>query len=130
MLLCIIGCYTLDLLAHSAIAAPACIVEDASEASRPISLVNDVVPVLTKSGCNAGTCHAKAGNGQNGFQLSLLGFEPKEDFSHLVLEGRGRRLSLAAPEQSLLLLKATGTVPHGGGAKIPVDSDRYRTLLE
>ena len=96
---------------------------------RPVSLVNDVVPILTKSGCNAGTCHAKAGNGQNGFQLSLLGFEPREDFAHLVLEGRGRRISLTSPEQSLLLLKATGTVPHGGGARFSVDSDRYKTLL-
>ncbi|MFM9063803.1 MAG: S-layer protein, partial [Pirellula sp.] len=85
---------------------------------RPVSLVNDVVPILTKAGCNAGTCHAKAGNGQNGFQLSLLGFEPLEDYQHLVVEGRGRRLSATAPEQSLLLLKATGEVPHGGGARL------------
>jgi hypothetical protein len=95
-----------------------------------ISLVNDVVPILTKSGCNAGTCHAKAGNGQNGFQLSLLGFEPREDFSRLVLEGRGRRVSFASPEQSLLLLKATGAVPHGGGARFSIDSDRYQILLD
>lgn len=130
MLLCMICC---TLFVAKVRGATEWATEDAangSETVRPISLVNDVVPILTKSGCNAGTCHAKAGNGQNGFQLSLLGFEPKEDFSHLVLEGRGRRLSLAAPEQSLLLLKATGSVPHGGGAKIPVDSDRYRTLLE
>ena len=128
--LCILGCCLFVVFIPSSRIVSACVEEDSSDAPRPISLVNDVVPVLTKSGCNAGTCHAKAGNGQNGFQLSLLGFEPKEDFSHLVLEGRGRRLSLAAPEQSLLLLKATGTVSHGGGAKIPVDSDRYRTLLE
>jgi len=128
--LCILGCCLFVVFVPSSRIVSACVEEDSSDAPRPISLVNDVVPVLTKSGCNAGTCHAKAGNGQNGFQLSLLGFEPKEDFSHLVLEGRGRRLSLAAPEQSLLLLKATGTVSHGGGAKIPVDSDRYRTLLE
>src|SRR6266478_1697508 len=70
-----------------------------------VSFVNDVVPVLTKAGCNVGVCHAKAGNGQNGFQLSLLGFEPTEDFDHLVKEGRGRRLCIAAPDRSLLLLK-------------------------
>src|SRR6185295_15790777 len=51
---------------------------------RPVSFVNDVMPVLTKAGCNAGVCHAKAGGGQNGFQLSLLGFETLEDFEHLV----------------------------------------------
>jgi hypothetical protein len=99
------------------------------ETSTSVSLVNDVIPVLTKSGCNAGTCHAKASNGQNGFQLSLLGFEPGEDYAHLVLEGRGRRLSLAAPAQSLVLQKATGSVPHRGGARIPIDSEGYRILL-
>jgi hypothetical protein len=96
----------------------------------PVSLVNDVVPILTKAGCNAGTCHAKAGNGQNGFQLSLLGFEPKEDFEHLFKEGRGRRLSLASPDASLLLLKATGEVPHRGGARLQRDSEEYRLLRD
>lgn len=94
-----------------------------------VSFVNDVVPILTKSGCNAGTCHAKAGNGQNGFQLSLLGFEPNEDYAHLVRESRGRRISLAAPEQSLLLMKATGSLPHRGGARFPEGSDRYQAIL-
>ncbi len=46
------------------------------EASGQIDFANDIVPILTKSGCNAGVCHAKAGGGQNGFELSLLGFEP------------------------------------------------------
>ena len=73
----------------------------------PVSFVNDVVPVLTKSGCNAGACHAKAGQGQNGFRLSLLGFEPQEDYEHIVKEARGRRIFNASPDQSLLLLKAT-----------------------
>ena len=59
-------------------------------ADRRISFVNDVVPTLTKAGCNTGVCHAKAG-GQNGFQLSLLGFEPAEDFEHIVPASRGRR---------------------------------------
>jgi hypothetical protein len=99
-------------------------------ADRPVSMVNDVIPVLTKHGCNAGTCHAKAGGGQRGFQLSLLGFEPAEDYQHLVIEGRGRRLALNAPEQSLLLLKGAGLVPHGGGAKLPADSESFRTLAQ
>ena len=68
-----------------------------------VSFVNDVMPVLTKSGCNAGVCHAKAGGGQNGFQLSLLGFEPLEDYEHLVKEDRGRRLFPAAADHSLVL---------------------------
>ena len=96
---------------------------------RAVSFVNDVMPVLTKSGCNAGVCHAKAGGGRNGFQLSLLGFEPQEDYEHLVKEDRGRRLFPAAPEHSLLLMKATGRKPHGGGVRVPVDSENYHTLL-
>ena len=96
---------------------------------QPVSFVNDVMPVLTKSGCNAGVCHAKAGGGQNGFQLSLLGFEPQEDYEHLVKEDRGRRLFPAAPEHSLLLMKASGKMPHGGGARVPVHSENYRMLF-
>ncbi len=61
------------------------------------SFVNDVMPVLTKAGCNSGSCHAKAGIGQNGFRLSVLGFEPAEDYEHIVKEARGRRISVAAP---------------------------------
>ena len=99
-------------------------------ADRPVSFVNDVVPVLTKAGCNVGVCHAKAGNGQNGFQLSLLGFEPTEDFEHLVREGRGRRLFHGAPDRSLLLLKASGQVPHGGGTRLATTSESYAVIRE
>ena len=101
----------------------------ADDGQRPVSFVNDVVPVLTKAGCNAGVCHAKAGNGQNGFQLSLLGFEPQEDYEHLVKEGRGRRLFPASPENSLLLLKASGKRPHGGGIRLAEGSEGYSLLL-
>jgi len=96
---------------------------------RPVSFADDVVPILTKAGCNMGACHAKAGGGQNGFQLSLLGFEPDEDYDHLLKESRGRRVSTAAPEQSLLLLKATAAVPHGGGRRISPDSEAHAALL-
>ena len=95
---------------------------------RPVSFVNDVMPVLTKSGCNVGICHAKAGGGQRGFQLSLLGFESLEDYEHLVKEGQSRRLAFAAPETSLLLLKGTGQVPHGGGVRLDRQSAGYVTL--
>ncbi|MDZ4818370.1 MAG: DUF1549 domain-containing protein, partial [Planctomycetota bacterium] len=93
----------------------------------PVNFPNQVVPVFTKFACNSGGCHGKA-SGQNGFRLSLLGFEPTEDFEHLVKEARGRRLFPAAPDRSLLLQKAAGTVPHGGGARIEVDSAPYRIL--
>ncbi len=95
-----------------------------------VSFINDVMPVLTKAGCNVGVCHAKAGNGQNGFQLSLLGFEPLEDYEHLVKEARGRRLSFSAPDRSLVLRKASSEVPHGGGLRLPKSSQGYETLRE
>ncbi len=98
------------------------------ETERPIHFENQIVPIFTRFGCNAGGCHGKAG-GQNGFQLSLLGFEPQEDFEFIVKEARGRRLLLSAPEYSLLLTKATGLVPHGGGKRLELESAYYRLLL-
>src|SRR5439155_18669016 len=98
-----------------------------AEQTQPIYFSSDVVPLLTKLGCNSGGCHGKA-TGQNGFKLSLLGYEPELDYEAIVKEARGRRLFLAAPERSLLLLKATGMVPHGGGKRIEIGSDDYRVL--
>ena len=105
-------------------------ISPANAADRTVSFVNDVMPVLTKAGCNAGVCHAKAGGGQKGFQLSLLGFEPAEDFEHIVLESRGRRLSFGNPDQSLLLLKASGQLPHGGGLRLPKSSPGYVVIRD
>jgi hypothetical protein len=92
-----------------------------------VNFPNQIVPIFTKLGCNSGGCHGKA-SGQNGFKLSLLGFEPTEDFEHLVKEGRGRRLFPASPDKSLLLLKPIGEVPHGGGTRLEVDSHSYRLM--
>src|SRR5438445_2066836 len=74
----------------------------------PINFPNQIVPIFTKAGCNAGGCHGKS-SGQNGFRLSLLGFEPAEDYEHLVKEERGRRIFTSSPENSLLPLKASAT---------------------
>lgn len=93
----------------------------------PVNFPNQVTPVFTKYGCNSGGCHGKSG-GQNGFRLSLLGFEPDEDFEYLVREARGRRLFPAAPDRSLLLRKASGRVPHGGGHRIDVGSPAYNVV--
>ena len=101
----------------------------ASAEERPLNFANDIVPIFTKAGCNAGGCHGKA-SGQNGFKLSLLGFEPQEDFEHIVREARGRRLFPAAPEQSLLLTKAVNSTPHGGGKKLDSKSDEYARLIK
>ena len=103
--------------------------EAAAEPARPLNFANDIVPILTKADCNTGGCHAKAITGQRGFRLSLLGFEPEEDYEHIVKEGRGRRVFPQAPEQSLLLLKASNTVPHGGGKKLDPESEGYQTLV-
>jgi hypothetical protein len=93
----------------------------------PINFPNQIVPIFTKLGCNSGGCHGKA-SGQNGFKLSLLGFEPTEDYEYLVKEGRGRRLFPAAPDKSLLLQKAVNAMPHGGGHRLDADSHEYRLM--
>ena len=103
------------------------LVQDAQTVA-PINFGNKIVPIFTKASCNSGGCHGKAG-GQNGFRLSLLGFEPDEDYEHLVKEARGRRLFPAAPENSLLLVKGIGLSPHGGGKRLDPASDDYRLLL-
>ena len=99
-----------------------------SVAAERATFERDVVPLLTRLGCNAGACHGKA-RGQNGFQLSLLGFDPDFDHSAIAKEARGRRVFPAAPEQSLLLRKASAQVPHGGGRKLEVGSPNYQALL-
>ncbi len=100
-----------------------------------VSFPNQIIPKLTKLGCNNGGCHGKGINsdpsssgGQNGFRLSLLGFYPKRDYEYLVNESRGRRLMPAAPEQSLMLLKASGSVPHEGGKRMAKTSRAYKLL--
>ena len=84
---------------------------------KPISFRRDIQPILTKAACNSGGCHGKA-DGQNGFQLSLFGFDDEFDFAAIVKAARGRRVNVAAPATSLFLRKATGDLPHGGGRKI------------
>ncbi len=101
-------------------------VQDYDE-TRPLHFGNDVIPLLTRFGCNSGGCHGKA-SGQNGFRLSLFGFDPDFDYNALVKEGRGRRIFAASPDNSLLLAKASARMPHGGGRRIPADSEAYRTL--
>lgn len=100
-----------------------------AEKPRPISFQLDVMPVLTASGCNTGSCHGSA-RGQDGFHLSLFGFDPKGDHFRLTTEMAGRRINEAIPEESLLVTKALGAVPHTGGKLIKVDSPAYKTLVE
>lgn len=94
---------------------------------RPVSFELDVMPILTRQGCNAGACHGKA-RGQNGFALSLLGFDNDFDYAALTTESRGRRVSTVAPDNSLLLQKATAAVPHGGGKRMEPAGAGYDTV--
>ncbi|HYG77447.1 MAG TPA: DUF1549 and DUF1553 domain-containing protein [Planctomycetota bacterium] len=94
-----------------------------------VHFANDIVPILSKYSCNTGGCHGRF-NGQNGFKLSLFGYEPLEDYEHIVKEARGRRVSPAAPEQSLLLLKGTNTVPHTGGKRLDPESKDYALIVK
>lgn len=92
-----------------------------------VEFLRDVIPALTKSGCNAGACHGSF-QGRGGFHLSLLGFNPAADYDAIVKASRGRRVSLASPAQSLILLKATAAVGHGGGKRLSHDSPAYQLL--
>ena len=93
-----------------------------------VTFEHDIQPLLTRFGCNSGACHGKS-RGQNGFALSLLGFDSDFDYASITREGRGRRISSSAPASSLLLEKATGRLPHGGGARFAVGSKQFRLLV-
>ena len=97
--------------------------------SESVSFQLDVQPILTAYGCNSGPCHGKA-RGQNGFQLSLLGFDSEFDYQALTMEGRGRRVFPGAPAQSLVLQKATASLAHGGGKRFDLDSPVYETMRQ
>lgn len=99
-----------------------------SQVERTVSFERDIMPVLTKAGCNTGSCHGAA-RGKDGFRLSLFGYDPAGDYQRITREIGIRRINLAVPEQSLMLLKATGSVQHTGGKKIELGSKHYQTLL-
>ncbi|QDV49788.1 DUF1549 domain-containing protein [Gimesia fumaroli] len=97
------------------------------EKRRPVSFYNDVIPQLTRGGCNSGACHGTP-SGKNNFHLSLLGFEPVNDFEYITKESVGRRINPGAPELSLLLRKATGDLPHGGGSRFKADGAEVKLI--
>ncbi len=96
-------------------------------ADRPWDVGEDIVPILSRAGCNAGGCHGRA-DGQNGFHLSIFGYDPAGDFADLTRNGGGRRVSRMTPTSSLLLMKATGATAHVGGPRIAPGSADYRRL--
>jgi hypothetical protein len=93
------------------------------------SFRNDVIPILTKMGCNSGACHGALA-GKNGFKLTLRGYAPDVDYDTLTRQSIGRRISLSEPAQSLMLLKPTMAIPHGGGKRFAVGSLEYRVISE
>ncbi len=115
--------WLLGLFGQVAIAQVEAKVQPDFDPTRPVGFQVQVMPTLSKLGCNSGGCHGKAG-GQDGFALSLFGFDPKADLAALK-----RRANPSEAESSLLLLKPTAQIPHGGGAKLVVDSVEYQTLV-
>jgi hypothetical protein len=98
-----------------------------STANPPVSFVREVMPVLARTGCNAGTCHGAA-KGKNGFKLSLRGYDPEFDYHSLIDDISGRRFNRAQPAQSLMLLKPTQGVAHQGGLTFEEKSPYYALL--
>jgi hypothetical protein len=99
-----------------------------AEANAP-SFQNEVVPVLMRYGCSAGGCHG-ATRGKDGFRLSLFGYDPDADHFRLTREFVNRRVNVALPQDSLLLKKSAGTVPHGGGKKLTPADPNFDLLRE
>ena len=95
---------------------------------RPISFQLDVMPILTSAGCNTGSCHGSA-RGQDGFMLSLFGYDPKGDHQRITRQLSGRRVNLALPDESLMVTKTTGQVPHTGGKLFERESANAGTLI-
>lgn len=95
---------------------------------RATDFTTDVIPILNKLGCNQGACHG-AQHGKGGFRLSLLGFDPAFDYDQIVKSAEGRRVVPSSPERSLLLLKPTLEMEHGGGERLRANSVAYRVLL-
>jgi hypothetical protein len=95
--------------------------------AQQVSFRNDVMAVLAKAGCNAGTCHGNK-NGKGGFKLSLRGQDPDQDWLTLARDLQGRRINPIDPGQSLILLKPTTQIAHEGGQRFNISSDEYETL--
>ncbi len=102
------------------------IVKDATK-ERPVSFKNDVMPIFLRTGCNTGSCHGAA-RGKDGFRLSLFGFDPDGDHHRITREFALRRVNLALPDESLMMLKSAGKVTHSGGKLFAEGDEEYQTM--
>ena len=102
---------------------------DGAQAKRPVSFVQDVQPAFSRMGCNSGTCHGSK-DGKDGFKLSLRGYDPLFDHRAFTDDIGARRINRAAPDQSLMLLKTTGSIPHVGGVRTKVGDPYYELVRE
>ena len=105
------------------------IVVRSAKVSEPRSFRNEVQPVFMKAGCNMGACHG-AQAGKKGFKLTLRGYDSEADYDTLTRQARGRRVLLSDPSNSLILLKATGAIPHGGGVRFEPGSPEYTIVSD
>lgn len=119
-------CFLL-LIVPSAACAPRLLAGDAAPAQ--VDFRNEIEPLLGRYGCNAGGCHGKA-SGQNGFKLSLFGFDVAADYDEITKRGRGRRIFPSSPDNSLLLQKAVNALPHGGGKRFEIGSEPYQMIRD
>jgi hypothetical protein len=99
-----------------------------AEVADALRFRNDVMAVFSRVGCNSGKCHGAA-SGKDGFRLSLFGYDPEGDYRRITREMGGRRVNLATPDESLLLNKALGRIPHTGGGKVPENSEYHHILI-
>jgi hypothetical protein len=114
---------------HAGGAEGALAVKVTDAAVKPVRFVRDVIPIMSRVGCNAGTCHGSA-KGKNGFKLSLRGYDPDFDYQALINDISGRRFNRVAVEESLMLLKPTAEVPHEGRQVFKVGSREYNLLRD
>jgi hypothetical protein len=120
------GAATITVRAGGQAAVAAARVKHAAD-EVPVSFIREVVPVLTKAGCNQGACHGAA-VGRGGFKLSLLGYDAAFDHKEIVQSAEGRRVVLSDPERSILLQKPSLVMEHGGGERLPAHSRGYEIL--
>jgi hypothetical protein len=118
---------TIATVHHDSMSATVKVTVQNAKFEPPVSYRMDVIPILTRAGCNSGACHGAA-SGKNGFGLTLFGFDPKRDLRALSRDFRSRRIDCADPDASLILTKPSGKVSHKGGKRIEPDSEMWHMI--